>query len=796
MKGKLLVTACSVLVLSTYLVAHDKLDFEGTYTAPALSAVGGGSVLFDASGVALTDWLTLADLDPLATSGNDCWGYTAPSGREYAIIGTETSTCFVEITDPGEATLIATMTGPTSLWRDIKTYQTYAYSVTEGGGGIQVFDLSTIDSGTVTLVNTVATGGCTQASHNVAIDTTSGFLYRCGGSGSPCGGGPQGLVIYDLATPSAPSFVGSWNTKYVHDAQVVTWDLAGPHFGKQIAFCAANNTSGGGSPSLFILDVTNKASISVIGSTTYASSAFSHQVWLSADKQYAYLNDELDESSFGGNTSTRILDVSDLTAPFMTGTFSSGTTSIDHNLYVDGDVIYEANYRSGLRVFDATNPTAPVQTAYFDTYEADDDAAFNSLWSCYPFFPSGTVIGSDLEKGLFVWHIGDPELCFAYPNGKPALVDPAGSTSLLVEVEEDSPGDLDETTVTFHVDTGSGFQAVPMTQLGGSLQFEAFFPSSTCGDTVRYFVSAKSVNGITWSDPPAGETQVGIATSAVYAATLHFDDVESDLGWTVGEVGDSATTGIWTRVDPLGTAAQPEDDHTDDPADTCWVTGQGTGGSVGENDVDGGVTTLISYALDASGLTDPSVSYWRWFSNNVGVVDDTFTVDISNGGPWVNLETVGPTGVGTMGGWIKHTARISDFVAPNANVRLRFQARDLGSGSIVEAAIDDLSVEDFVCTVAIAAVSPDSGHPRGTNLVTITGQGFVDGVTTVSFGGQASPAVNVLDATTLVAEVPPLPRAPRKGRVTQAVDVSVSTGPGSDTLAGGYTYEVELQSAP
>ena len=95
-------------------------------------------------------------------------------------MGTSSSTVFVEVTNPGNPNVVAVRSGPGSLWRDVKTYQNYAYSVSEGGNGIQVFDLSNIDNGNVPLVNTVTTGG-TTATHNVAIDETSGYLYRLGG---------------------------------------------------------------------------------------------------------------------------------------------------------------------------------------------------------------------------------------------------------------------------------------------------------------------------------------------------------------------------------------------------------------------------------------------------------------------------------------------------------------------------------------------------------------------------------------------------------------------------------------
>ena len=96
---------------------------------------------------------------------------------------------------------------------------------------------------------------------------------------------------------------------------------------------------------------------------------------------------------------------------------------------------------------------------------------------------------------------------------------------------------------------------------------------------------------------------------------------------------------------------------------TLWFTGQGSnGGSVGENDVDGGRTTLVTDVIDMSTLTDPQLSYWRWFSNDQGASPnaDVFRIQISNNGgsTWSALETVGPSGSGTAGGWIEIQFRV------------------------------------------------------------------------------------------------------------------------------------------
>jgi hypothetical protein len=182
--------------------------------------------------------------------------------------------------------------------------------------------------------------------------------------------------------------------------------------------------------------------------------------------------------------------------------------------------------------------------------------------------------------------------------------------------------------------------------------------------------------------------------------------LEFDQGFTVGAPDDDALRGIWIRVDPIGTGYQPEDDHTPDPANTCYVTGQGTvGGSVHEADVDLGKTTLFSPVLDLSGYVNPRIGYWRWYYNVVSK-DDVFTVDVSNDGgdTWVNVETIGPGGPETDGGWFYHWFRVMDRVAPTANVMLRFVAADLYFTSTVEAAIDDLVVVD--CTDCLLS-APD-----------------------------------------------------------------------------------------
>lgn len=402
-------TALTCAALATAALAHDgdpktlakivpNLGVGQTFQAgpgTASHALG-----FPSSNVQLLSQLTLGQLGTSA-GGNDCWGYVSPSGREYAIMGTESETIFVDVTVPTDPQVVGDINGPNGTWRDIKVFGEYAYSVCESGcQGIQVIDLTQIDNGTISLAATV-NGAGSGSTHNVVINEDSGYLYRTGGSGN-------GLRIYDLnANPVNPPYVGEWQDRYVHDAQVITY-TSGPMAGREIAYCSSGFNSGFDSPGLTVVDVTDKGNTFSISQVDYSNGVYSHQGWLSTDLQYYYHGDELDEDGLGIPTKTYIIDVSDPTNAVEVGTFTNGDAATGHNLYTRGNFIYEANYKSGLRVFDATNPLAPVEVGFIDTYSGTSNSPYRGAWSCYPYLPSGVILISDREQGLIVvWH-GDP----------------------------------------------------------------------------------------------------------------------------------------------------------------------------------------------------------------------------------------------------------------------------------------------------------------------------------------------------------------------------------------------------
>jgi choice-of-anchor B domain-containing protein len=645
---------------------------------------------FPSSGILLKSWIPLNNFAGSPTSGNDCWGYVSPSGREYAIMGLSNGTAFVEITDPSSPVIAGLITGPNSLWRCMKVYGAYCYAGSEGGGGVQVMDMTNIDGTNtalprVSLATTITTGGNSQATHTLAIDTASGYLYRAGG-------GSNGIRIYDVKTnPANPTFVGQWNNVYVHEAQVVTY-TSGTYAGKQIAFCCGGSNGGNVNTGLYIVDVTNKAAPVQLSYTTYPNARYCHQSWLSNDQRYVYINDELDEGASVSVCTTIVMNVANLAAPTVTGTFTNGSPAIGHNLYIgQGNRLFEANYKSGVRVFNlAASAINPPEIAWFDTWPEDDGPQFNGLWNVWPYFPSGTFIGSDINSGLFVWRFGFPAATYSYPNGTPTMVPPSGG-QLTVQAVPPAGGTIGAGTVKL-VTTVDGVSTVSTMQPIGSNRYVGTFPDVPCTKSFSYTVRVDSTDG-PYPDPNGPY----LAVSAAGMTVAVNDACESQGSWLLSAAGDTATAGLWVNADPVATAAQPEDDRT--PTGTnCFVTGNGAvGGAVGAADLDGGIATLTTPAFDGTG-DETFVSYWRWFSNNQGSNpnEDTMPISISaNGGAtWTLLEDVSEN----AGSWVNKSFRIRDYVTPSANMKVRFVARDIGvGGSIVEAGIDDFRVVSYDC---------------------------------------------------------------------------------------------------
>jgi choice-of-anchor B domain-containing protein len=379
-------------------------DTGGVAAAPAASCVDGSASGYTCDGVDLLAHFPLSAIG--GGSGNDMWGWTHQgSGRSFALMGRSNGTAFVEITDPTAPVYLGSLAGrgSASPWRDIKVIDDHAVIVSEAAAhGMQVFDLTellNVASPPTTFDETTHYSGFGNA-HNIVVNEDADAAYAVGTA--TCQGG---LHIIDMSDPTAPAFSGCFSSDgYTHDAQCVMY--GGPdveHQGRHICFASNEDT-------LTIVDVTDPKNPAQISRTAYAGAAYTHQGWLSEDHATFFLDDELDEWNQQINTRTYVWDVANLDAPSLSGHHDGPTPSIDHNMYVAGRYLYQANYRSGLRVVEVIDADAAQlqEVAHFDTFPVGNGPGFNGAWSVYPFFEDGVVTVSDIERGLFVLSFEPP----------------------------------------------------------------------------------------------------------------------------------------------------------------------------------------------------------------------------------------------------------------------------------------------------------------------------------------------------------------------------------------------------
>ncbi len=306
--------------------------------------------------------------------------------------------------------------------------------------------------------------------------------------------------------------------------------------------------------------------------------------------------------------------------------------------------------------------------------------------------------------------------------GNPAYVDPNTATDVSFSIVPQSGVTLDGSP-TLLVRTGTGaFTPLVMTNAGGDT-WTAALPATAACETIEYSVAASADDGRSQAFP-FNASAAPLSAEVLTLGSLLTDDMETDTGWTVGSPDDDATTGIWSRSDPEGTAAQPEDDAS--PAGTmAWITDGRAGTGVGSFDIDGGQTTLTSPLFDATdtgsataqGPVTAILSYQRWYSNDQGNTPnaDSMLVEISNddGQNWSLLEEVSEN----LNRWELKTFNVADVLEPTAEMRVRFIASDFGGGSIVEAGVDDLRVEVRACTSRLGDIADDFGTLGGDGMV-------------------------------------------------------------------------------
>ena len=427
MKNYILIL-CLVLVSSCQYEDYDDskvIDSPLATCIDGFAKIPGTDYEYSCLNYDLMGRITLEEMD--AEAGNDCWGWTdSTTGREYAIMGVNNGTSFIDITDSTSPIYLGKLPTATvdSSWRDMKVYNDHVYIVSEAGDhGLQVFNLANlrgIDSEQVFSAD--YTDKSFGQAHNIAINEDSGYAYIAGAR-------TKGIYALNLSNPLAPKLeLEGSQFGYSHDAQIVNYK--GPdqdYFGKEIYIGSNENK-------VDIVDVTDKSEPKLISTFLY-DHQYTHQAWLTDDHKYALLGDELDEVDSNyelkvdAKTRTVIIDLSDLDKPELHHDYEAETKAIDHNGYVKGTEFFLASYTAGLRVLDILNidQKSISEIGFFNTFIDHNDSglpnsttvksqdpdgdhsgkkgnseAFNGAWSVYPFFKSENIIISDINSGLFI----------------------------------------------------------------------------------------------------------------------------------------------------------------------------------------------------------------------------------------------------------------------------------------------------------------------------------------------------------------------------------------------------------
>ncbi|MEM9920396.1 MAG: carboxypeptidase regulatory-like domain-containing protein, partial [Bacteroidota bacterium] len=555
---------------------------------------------------------------------------------------------------------------------------------------------------------------------NIYIDEF-GIAYLAG-----CDGNNGGMVMIDVNDGANPTIEGLGPAVYAHDV----YTRANKMYSSEIF---AGRMS--------IYDVSDKNNIQVLG-RQFTPSRFTHNVWLSDNSNVAYTTDER------GNAPIAAYDVSDPTDIIELDRFrpllTLGNGVIPHNVHVLNDWLIISYYTDGCIIVDASRPSNLIEVGNFDTFIGGDGTS-RGIWGVYPFFSSGTILGTDITNGLFVFQPTYVRACFlegsvidTFRRTPLADVDISINTTELYDRTTGfdgkyatglvTPGTYQVTyskagyqskTVTVNLANGVVVtEDIELSPLGSTFSlsgnvirrrdkapiFNAEVILQNSSFTYKFLtdfsgqIQAQGIVAGTYNIY-AGSWgyQTGFTVAVLDGITPSFqlqleegfqDEFVVDKGWTVE---GNATTGIWERGEPIGTFSgqtpiNPDEDNPTDLGVECFVTGNG-GGGIGTDDVDNGATVLISPPMDLSAINEPTLNFDYWFANvdRDPPANDSLIVSVSNGQREVVLQRI----TNSTNAWVASPAfDLSNFIQITDNMQIKFTAIDVDPGHVTEAAID------------------------------------------------------------------------------------------------------------
>ncbi len=477
------------------------------------TCTNGKAGIFSCENIDLLAHFPLTSMSSSPSSGSDIWGHVdLNTGNEFAIMGIKDGVIVVNVTDPSSPTEVGTITGVSSSWRDVKVYQyfdetlnlwqAYAYATTEGSnGGVDIINLNNLPH-SITLqeksmvVNTSHNVYITNVDHtlNIALPNQTPSLQLIGA------GTKQGAFqSYSLEDPSTLTNVSTNNfgSGYTHDGASLVIDDQ-----RSINDCGLAS----GSCTVFIdfnekemklWDITDPNNSKQLGSAEYSdvdkANQYVHSGWGTENKNYILLHDEFDENRGGLNTTIRIFSIEDLANPTQVGQWTGPTRAIDHNGFTRGNRYYMSNYERGLTVLDITDPTNPTQAGFFDTYTPSDSANYSGAWGVYPFLPSGNILVSDINSGLYVLKDNTNTATNGEISFTSKSTQTEEGTTLALSVQRNGANVSEEISVNYQVIQGSA-------KLGDDIQVQNNTITWLANDNAEKTINIDIINDADFSE--------------------------------------------------------------------------------------------------------------------------------------------------------------------------------------------------------------------------------------------------------------------------------------------------------
>lgn len=639
------------------------------------------------------------------------FGYVAPDGSEYALIGASNGLDIYNVTDPDNPVHIVQIPGPHNLWKEIKTYKHYAYVTTEGGGGLQVVDLAKLPSADLDSHFYIGDGpieGQLTSIHSLHVDTTKGFVYLYGHQLFN-----NGALVLDLNTdPYNPTYAGHYDLNgYVHDGYVDNDTLFASHiYGGTFA----------------MVDMHDKLN-PVVLAVQQTPTKFTHNTWLSDDRKYIFTTDENAGSFLAcydvSNPSNIVLK--DQIQP------TPGSGSIVHNTHIRGNYAITSWYKDGFTIVDITKPDNLIQVGLYDTYTSattnspsTTGSGFEGTWGVFPFFPSGTIVASNINEGLFIFTPTYQRAC--YLEGK--VTDKANGASLSdVTIDVDSDNDLIDTKTNLqgNYETGqpdAGIFSVTYSKFGYISQTVQVDLKN--GETVirdiqlvrdvlnnlsgkvkdkttqlpvadalveitlgtNHFEILTDGQGNYLKELPVGTYEVlagkwGYHVNSISGIVLESPltvDIELDKGYKDGFIMDlgwttssTAASGAWIRKKPELTQLQgfviaPGEDADGLYGESCYLTGNNPANDPLEDCVQDGSVTLVSPSMDLSAIPNPILKCNTWYVSLPDQARGSYLLMIDNGTDLVQIDSITSEVV-----WLPREYKLNDFIDITSTMSLR-----------------------------------------------------------------------------------------------------------------------------